>query len=360
MIIDFQQHYTPAEMLKGDPKSLTAQVDERGNPNYLLNPQLGDLNNHVRMMDHAGIDMGVLSCGVGFDQPDLKFCRAINDRMAQAEKDHPGRFIGLAHVPAMKPDEAEAEFKRCAVDLGFPGVVIASEMQDQALDHESLRPFWKACCDLGLYVFIHPLAKVINWNRMDADDLGRMFGWEFSLMIATIRVINSGLLDDLPDLKIHFSHFSGGIGRYRGRYNGFQQRTKWGTSQIKGHNRQPKLPVDHYLNNRLYLRLRRLGRPRSVRAARRRLGEVRPAGAGAVAMRVRHRLSAGDPRSGRGQGLCRGGRGARSQRQRAGARAQRREAHPEHQGAGGEAQEVGYRFSHAGAVDTSMPSRRRW
>ena len=90
MIIDFQQHYTPAEMLKGDPRSLTAQVDERGNPNYLLNPQLGDLNNHVRMMDHAGIDMGVLSCGVGFDQPDLKICRAINDRMAQAEKDHPG------------------------------------------------------------------------------------------------------------------------------------------------------------------------------------------------------------------------------------------------------------------------------
>ena len=135
---------------------------------------------------------------------------------------------------------------------------------------------------------------------MDADDLGRMFGWEFSLIIATIRVINSGLLDELPDLKIHFSHFSGGIGRYRGRYNGFQQRTKWGTSQIKGHNRQPKLPVDHYLNNRLLLRLRRLGRARPVRAARRRLGEVRPAGAGAVAMRVRHRLSAGDPRSGRG------------------------------------------------------------
>jgi len=71
-------------------------------------------------------------------------------------------------------------------------------------------------------------------------------------MIATIRVINSGLLDELPDLKIQFSHFSGGIGRYRGRYNGFQQRTKWGTSQIKGHNRQPKRPVDFYLNNKLY------------------------------------------------------------------------------------------------------------
>src|SRR3972149_2853172 len=165
MIIDFQQHYPPAEMLKGDPKSLTAQVDERGNPNYLLNPLLADLPAHIRMMDQAGIDAGVLSCGSGFDQPDLAICRQINDRMQQAEKDYPGRFIGLAHMPALKPDEAKAELKRCAVDLKFPGVVIASELQDQALDAEALRPFWKACADLGLYVFIHPLPRVIGWGR---------------------------------------------------------------------------------------------------------------------------------------------------------------------------------------------------
>ena len=252
MIIDFQHHYTPPALLKGRSDAVSVGIDSLGNPMHLLNPLLGDIDAHVRMMDHAGIDAAVLSSMVGFDQPDLAVCRTINDDMKEVEGKHPGRFIGLAHVPAMKPDEAKAELKRCAVDLGFPGVVIASEMQDQALDHESLKPFFKACSDLGLYVFVHPLAKVINWNRMDADDLGRMFGWEFSLMIATIRVINSGLLDELPDLKIHFSHFSGGIGRYRGRYNGFQQRTKWGTSQIKGHNRQPKLAVDHYLNNRLF------------------------------------------------------------------------------------------------------------
>ena len=37
---------------------------------------------------------------------------------------------------------------------------------------------------------------------MDADDLGRMLGWEFSLMVTTVRLINSGLLDELPTLKI--------------------------------------------------------------------------------------------------------------------------------------------------------------
>ena len=34
MIVDFQQHYTPPEFLKGDPKTATVQLDERGNPNY--------------------------------------------------------------------------------------------------------------------------------------------------------------------------------------------------------------------------------------------------------------------------------------------------------------------------------------
>jgi hypothetical protein len=33
---------------------------------------------------------------------------------------------------------------------------------------------------------------------------------------------------------------------------GFQQRDKWGTSGVKGHNRRPPKPFDHYLEQRLY------------------------------------------------------------------------------------------------------------
>jgi aminocarboxymuconate-semialdehyde decarboxylase len=252
MLIDFQQHYTPPELLKGDPGKVTVDLDRDGNPHYLLNPLLADLAAHIRVMDAAGIDAGVLSCGSGFDQPDLAICRTINDRMREAEKAYPGRFIGLAHVPAIKSAEAAAELKRCAVELGFPGVVIASELQDQPLDCEGLRPFWKACADLDLYVFIHPLPRVIRWGRMDADDLGRMLGWEFSLMTAAVRVINSGLLDELPGLRIQFSHFAGGIGRYLGRIRGFAQRDKWGTAALARHGRRPAKPFDHYLDRRLF------------------------------------------------------------------------------------------------------------
>jgi hypothetical protein len=71
-------------------------------------------------------------------------------------------------------------------------------------------------------------------------------------MVATVRIINSGLLDDLPNLNIQFAHFAGGIGRYLGRVRGFQQRDKWGTSEVKGHNRRPPKSFDHYLEQRLY------------------------------------------------------------------------------------------------------------
>ena len=32
MIIDFQQHYTPPELLKGDRNAVSVQLDQNGNP----------------------------------------------------------------------------------------------------------------------------------------------------------------------------------------------------------------------------------------------------------------------------------------------------------------------------------------
>ena len=94
MLVDFQQHYTPPELLKGDPGKATVELDRDGNPFYLLNPLLADLNSHVRVMDAAGIDAGVLTCGAGFDQPDLATCRLINDRMRKPKPTIPAVSSG--------------------------------------------------------------------------------------------------------------------------------------------------------------------------------------------------------------------------------------------------------------------------
>ena len=304
MVVDFQHHYTPPELMETGKSNGSLRLDENGNPNYRFNPLLADLPAHVRMMDKAGIDVAVLSCGSGFDQPNLATCRLINDRMHQAEQDHPGRFIGLAHVPAFNFRETETELKRCAVELGFPGIVIASEVQGQPLDAPSLRPFWKAAADLGLYVFIHPPPQLIGWAYMDADDLWRMLGWEFSLMVATVRLINSGLLDELPSLKIHVSHFGGGIARYLPRIRGLQDREKSGTAQIPRHSRMPREAVRSLSAASIVLRLCWLVRPRLCRRARRRVGACWPRGAAVLASRIRNRLSSGGPPGRRGYRIC--------------------------------------------------------
>ena len=122
MLVDFQQHYTPPELLKGNADAVSVQVDQDGNPNYLLNPLLADLSSHVRVMDQAGIDAGVLTCGSGFDQPDVATCRLINDRMRQAEQDHPGRFGMFAALPLPDTEGSLAEIAYALDELKLDGI----------------------------------------------------------------------------------------------------------------------------------------------------------------------------------------------------------------------------------------------
>ena len=63
MVVDFQHHYTPRALMKGGGNDVSARLDENGNPNYLLNPLLADIDAHVRMMDRAGIDAAVSANG---------------------------------------------------------------------------------------------------------------------------------------------------------------------------------------------------------------------------------------------------------------------------------------------------------
>ena len=211
MIVDFQQHYTPPELFKGDRNALSARLDEHGNPNYLLNPLLADLASHVRMMDRAGIDAGVLSCGTGFDQPDLATCRLINDRMRQAVIDYPGRFIGAAHANPLGGPEALKELNRCRHELGFQGVTITSEQDGRFIDAPEYDPFWSECEKLGMFVFVHPALKLNFSQQFDGYDTARSVGREFSLIMATIRLINSGVFDRHPRLTVHMAHLAGGV-----------------------------------------------------------------------------------------------------------------------------------------------------
>ena len=66
MIVDFQHHFTPHELMPKDlGRRKIVSYDEHGAPSFILHWMLFDLDEHIRMMDEAGIDVAFLTSAAG-------------------------------------------------------------------------------------------------------------------------------------------------------------------------------------------------------------------------------------------------------------------------------------------------------
>jgi predicted TIM-barrel fold metal-dependent hydrolase len=251
MIVDFQHHFTPRELIKEDPGDrLIVHYDENGAPSYTVHSLLYDLDEHIRMMDLAGIDAALLTSASAMCA-DLERSRFVNDKAERAERDYPGRFIGAAHAHPLGGEEALHELARCRDELGYQGVVITSEVDGLFLDAAEFEPFWSAASRLGMFVFVHPALKLNYSQQFDGYDTARSVGREFSLIMATIRLINSGVFDRHPTLTVHMAHLSGGIASMLGRIRGYQDKQFWGVADHPRHGMKAEKDFDYYTNNNL-------------------------------------------------------------------------------------------------------------
>ncbi len=212
---------------------------------------LHDLDEHIRMMDFAGIDAAFLTSGSGMCA-NLERSRFMNDKMKEAEHKYPGRFVGAAHVHPLGGAEAFRELARCSAELGFPGVVITSELEGLFLDDPLFDPFWAEAARLGMFVFIHPALKLNDSKQFDRYDTARSVGREFSLVTCIIRLINSGVFDRHPDLTIHMAHLGGGIAALLGRIRSYQDKDFWATAGNPRHGVLPQKDFDSYLRERMF------------------------------------------------------------------------------------------------------------
>jgi predicted TIM-barrel fold metal-dependent hydrolase len=253
MIIDFHIHYSPEELVreKLGPGEAPRTIFVNGAPTQMPQKQLFALEDHVAAMDLAGVDLAVLTSPAGLVN-DLKQCRMINDKLKSAEDRFPGRFQGMAHVPPLGGKESIRELKRTVSELGYKGVIISSLLGDLELDAPELRTFYRTAEELGLFVFVHP-SLISPGNYLDYD-LGRSVGREFQMALATIRLINGGILDDFPGLTFIISHLGGGIAALMGRIEPYQDKVFWMTADHPRHGKLPRGPFRNYLD-RLYFDL---------------------------------------------------------------------------------------------------------
>lgn len=217
-VIDFQHHYVPVSIAQryGYQRGSRAEFIRDGLKGATLHDRLVDLDWQIQEMDRGQIDVGVLSCVVGWDAP-MDDCRVINDDLANVESTYRGRFLGLASVPIQEGEAGLAEMERAIRELDLRGVTIASQVMGQSLDSPRLRDFYRKVQELDVVIFVHPASVPAGYEWTRDYDLARILGRELDLMVATTRLIVGGVLDEFPRLRFVMGHLGGGIAAVKSR-----------------------------------------------------------------------------------------------------------------------------------------------
>ena len=257
-VIDIHIHYSPraliAQSLAALPSpdaKLTRYTD--GIPSYTIHNQLHDLDRHLAMMDHAGVDRAVISSAEGMPG-DLERSRLVNDDLHALVPRYRGRIVGMAHTGPLAGQPGLDELSRAWNALGLKGVAIASTLSGKGLDDEALDPFYEKVQAAGQFVFVHPTLAcgTLGTQGFGAYDLFRTVGREFELVTAVLRLVCGGVLDRFPRLKVVMSHFGGGISTLVGRIRDYQDKDFWGLATDPIHGKRPARDFDHYLRERLF------------------------------------------------------------------------------------------------------------
>ena len=135
--------------------------------------------------------------------------RYLNEQTAALCAESGGRLLGFAAVPLQDVDAAIAELRHAVQVLGLVGVEIGSNINGLVLGDVRLDPFFAACVDLDLPVFVHALKPTGRDRLLGPAPLEQVLGYPTDVGLAAASVITGGLLQRQPRLRIAFSHGGG-------------------------------------------------------------------------------------------------------------------------------------------------------
>jgi aminocarboxymuconate-semialdehyde decarboxylase len=163
-----------------------------------------DADARIADMDRHGVDMQVVSpipVAITYwaDPRDAdRFARAQNDAIAGVVEASDGRLLGLGTVALQDPALAVAELRRATGELGLAGIEIGTVVAGLELDDPTLRPFFRAACESGVPLFVHPIdgSGVL---RCSSPLIDFALGMHADSSLAATALVYGGVLRELPD-----------------------------------------------------------------------------------------------------------------------------------------------------------------
>ena len=184
--------------------------------------------------------------------PDL--ARIANDGLAELCARYPDHFPGfIAALPMNNIDASLAEIDRAVAALGARGIQIFTNVAGIPLSAPQFRPIFRRMAQHDLPVWIHPMRgpQFADYagEQTSEDEIWFSFGWPYETTACITRLIYSGLLDELPELKIITHHMGGMIPYFVGKITlGFRQ-IFFGTSlrnPVAEERGLRKSPIDYF------------------------------------------------------------------------------------------------------------------
>lgn len=231
MIIDAHNHVIPQAVvsyLKEEAAIFGVSVDGSGPERRLVHKEgfayslFGEFlepQEKVSKLDERHLDAAVISPSptLFFYRVEAKrnaeFVRLLNDEIAAFVRSAPDRLIGMATLPMQSPDAAIAELDYIVDKLGMRSVMIGTHIDGVQLADPSLRPVLKHAAARGVFILTHPY-YFGSKPGLEPYYLTNLIGNPLDTTVMAAHLIFSGVMEEIPDLKICLSH-GGGFAPYQ-------------------------------------------------------------------------------------------------------------------------------------------------
>lgn len=215
-IVDVHHHYMPGALFD----RLAAQAGGRrivtNEISLTLNPARRDLEQHLKVMDEAGVKIAVLTDQVQVMGAEV--ARMLNDGIAEVERRHPDRLLGAIHLPVHEPQAAQRELARGIDELGLRAVALLASHLHVQLDDPVMDPLYGHIQQHNLPIILHPQSRPVGSDTI--YNLDRCVFRPFETTLAIVRVMCS-VLPRYPELRFVMPHLGGGVSSLKGRMMAF-------------------------------------------------------------------------------------------------------------------------------------------
>lgn len=175
-----------------------------------------ELDDRLRLMDRAGVDLQVLSAApqlpYGADRDKaVAAAQFVNDQYAAVAAAHPDRFRAFAALPLPHIEDSITELRRALDELDMVGVVLNTTTLDRPLTEPDFAPILAELDRRAAVLYLHPAGNSACSPLIADHHMTWMVGAPIEDTISVMQLITGGIPVRYPNIKIINSHLGGAL-----------------------------------------------------------------------------------------------------------------------------------------------------